>query len=283
MAAADRTDIVVGIPSFNSAATIGRVVSAVDLGLTKYFPESAAVIVNSDGGSKDGTPDVVRGARSECHTLPAAPLAEPEFTASAPPTTAFRQGQRCCAPSSSAPGPRCARLSDRRLRSAQHHPREGRTADGTGVARAVSTDVDTFGFRYDVGRNRCGAQGVPIRSGGPQQGERHRARLNGRAQPWQIFHQTGIITTLGTPVVRHHRVVQSPGENESGLVQYASRYARRPSEQQADFHVHEAEHRFLLPGGGRPSNHSGSGQFLRTTAPWISGLPGRVLPGACGK
>ena len=69
MEAVERADIVVGIPSYNSAATIGQVVAAVDLGLTKYFPESRAVIVNSDGGSRDGTPDAVRGARAECRTL----------------------------------------------------------------------------------------------------------------------------------------------------------------------------------------------------------------------
>ncbi len=53
-------DIVVGIPSFNNARTIGHVVRAVQAGLAKYFPESKAVIVNSDGGSIDGTMDVAR-------------------------------------------------------------------------------------------------------------------------------------------------------------------------------------------------------------------------------
>lgn len=52
-------DIVVGIPSFNSARTIGHVVRAVQAGLAKYFPECKAVIVNSDGGSADGTMEVV--------------------------------------------------------------------------------------------------------------------------------------------------------------------------------------------------------------------------------
>ncbi len=53
-------DIVVGIPSFNSARTIGHVVRAVQAGLAKYFPDSKAVIVNSDGGSSDGTMDIVQ-------------------------------------------------------------------------------------------------------------------------------------------------------------------------------------------------------------------------------
>ncbi|MEN6586940.1 MAG: cell wall biosynthesis glycosyltransferase [Sulfuricella sp.] len=53
-------DIVVGIPSFNNARTIGHVVRAVQAGLAKYFPDHKAVIVNSDGGSSDGTTDVVQ-------------------------------------------------------------------------------------------------------------------------------------------------------------------------------------------------------------------------------
>ncbi|MFA5370654.1 MAG: cell wall biosynthesis glycosyltransferase [Sideroxydans sp.] len=55
-----KADIVVGIPSFNSARTIGHVVRAVQAGLAKYFPELKAVIVNSDGGSSDGTMAVVQ-------------------------------------------------------------------------------------------------------------------------------------------------------------------------------------------------------------------------------
>ena len=52
-------ELVVGIPSYNNASTIGHVVRAVAAGLAKHFPGHRAVIVNSDGGSKDGTPDVV--------------------------------------------------------------------------------------------------------------------------------------------------------------------------------------------------------------------------------
>jgi glucosylglycerate synthase len=52
-------DLVVGIPSFNSARTVGQVVKAALAGLGKHFPESRAAIVNSDGGSKDGTREVV--------------------------------------------------------------------------------------------------------------------------------------------------------------------------------------------------------------------------------
>ena len=48
-------DILVGIPSYNNAKTIGRVVQAVSAGVAKYFPDLKAVLVNSDGGSMDGT------------------------------------------------------------------------------------------------------------------------------------------------------------------------------------------------------------------------------------
>lgn len=53
-------DIVVGIPSYNNARTIGHVVRALQTGLAKYFPACRAILVNSDGGSTDGTPEVVR-------------------------------------------------------------------------------------------------------------------------------------------------------------------------------------------------------------------------------
>ncbi len=55
-------EIVVGIPSYNNARTIGHVVRAVQAGFAKYFPDRKAVLVNSDGGSSDGTTDVVHEA-----------------------------------------------------------------------------------------------------------------------------------------------------------------------------------------------------------------------------
>ncbi len=54
-----KADVVVGIPSFNNARTIAHVVQAVSAGLMKHFPEARSVIINSDGGSTDGTRDVV--------------------------------------------------------------------------------------------------------------------------------------------------------------------------------------------------------------------------------
>jgi len=58
-------DIVVGIPSFNNADTIGYVARMVQQGLHQYFPQAHGVIVNSDGGSKDGTPQRVLEAVPE--------------------------------------------------------------------------------------------------------------------------------------------------------------------------------------------------------------------------
>src|SRR5512147_2261563 len=53
-------DILIGIPSYNNARTIGHVVRAVIAGLAKYFPNARSVMVNSDGGSTDGTQEEVR-------------------------------------------------------------------------------------------------------------------------------------------------------------------------------------------------------------------------------
>ena len=55
-----KADILIGIPSYNNARTIGHVVRAVQAGLAKYFQGRKSVLVNSDGGSTDGTTDVVR-------------------------------------------------------------------------------------------------------------------------------------------------------------------------------------------------------------------------------
>lgn len=57
-----RADIIIGIPSYNNVRTIGHVVRAAQAGLAKYFPQFSAVIVNSDGGSTDGTREEVLSA-----------------------------------------------------------------------------------------------------------------------------------------------------------------------------------------------------------------------------
>src|SRR2546421_8339318 len=55
-----RAALVVGIPSFRNAATIGHVTETAAEGLRRNFPEMRAVIVNADDGSNDGTSDRVR-------------------------------------------------------------------------------------------------------------------------------------------------------------------------------------------------------------------------------
>jgi hypothetical protein len=54
-----RADIMVGIPSFRNAASIGHVTRAAQAGLVQYFPDMRPVLVNADGGSPDGTRRVV--------------------------------------------------------------------------------------------------------------------------------------------------------------------------------------------------------------------------------
>ena len=48
-------DIVVGIPSYNEADSIGHVVRQADIGIREYFSGSRGVVVNVDNSSPDGT------------------------------------------------------------------------------------------------------------------------------------------------------------------------------------------------------------------------------------
>ena len=52
-------DIVIGIPSYNNADTIGRVLKAAELGLAKYFPRNKAIILVSEGGSVEDTRNAI--------------------------------------------------------------------------------------------------------------------------------------------------------------------------------------------------------------------------------
>jgi glucosylglycerate synthase len=55
-------DLLVGVPTFNHARTVGQVVQAIRAGLVKYFPRDRSVVINPDGGSSDGTADLVSAA-----------------------------------------------------------------------------------------------------------------------------------------------------------------------------------------------------------------------------
>ena len=52
-------DILVGLPTHNNAKTIEPVIRAIQAGILKCFPRERAVIINADGGSQDGTPELV--------------------------------------------------------------------------------------------------------------------------------------------------------------------------------------------------------------------------------
>jgi len=60
--AVGQVDILVGLPTLNNAATIVSVVRAVHECFTRDFPRLRTVMINSDGGSTDGTPNVIRDA-----------------------------------------------------------------------------------------------------------------------------------------------------------------------------------------------------------------------------
>jgi len=69
IAALGEVDILVGIPSYNSAKTIVHVVKAVEAGLSKYFPHCKSLLVNSDGGSSDGTMEAVRDTTVDLESI----------------------------------------------------------------------------------------------------------------------------------------------------------------------------------------------------------------------
>jgi len=60
--AVGQADILVGLPTLNNAATVVDVVRAVHGCFTRDFPRLRTVLINSDAGSTDGTPDLIRNA-----------------------------------------------------------------------------------------------------------------------------------------------------------------------------------------------------------------------------
>ena len=55
-------DIVVGLSTHNHAKTIGPVIGAIQAGILKCFPRERVAIINADGGSQDGTPELIEHA-----------------------------------------------------------------------------------------------------------------------------------------------------------------------------------------------------------------------------
>lgn len=58
-------EILIGVPSYNNVKTIGHVIEAVKIGHAKYYPGKRAVLINSDGGSTDGTCEAALAALEE--------------------------------------------------------------------------------------------------------------------------------------------------------------------------------------------------------------------------
>ena len=130
-----RADVVVGIPSYNNARTIGHVVNAAQAGLAKYFPDLRCIVLNSDGGSSDGTPDVVQGAAlGDGHLLLLAHPMFPVHRLSLPYQGDPGEGQRL---PHDLPGRRAARragLRGRGFRPAEHHARVDSASRQAGAA-----------------------------------------------------------------------------------------------------------------------------------------------------
>src|SRR5262245_42410509 len=60
--AVGQVDILVGLPTLNNASTVVEIVRAAHVSFTRDFPRLRTVMINSDGGSTDGTPELIRAA-----------------------------------------------------------------------------------------------------------------------------------------------------------------------------------------------------------------------------
>jgi glucosylglycerate synthase len=60
--AVGQVDVLVGLPTLDNAATVLDVVRAVHLCFTRDLPRLRTVMINSDGGSTDSTPELIREA-----------------------------------------------------------------------------------------------------------------------------------------------------------------------------------------------------------------------------
>jgi len=90
-------DILVGLPTHNNSKTIAPVVRAIQTGILKCFPRERAVIINADGGSQDGTPELVTSASiddvwtaSKVYTLRTLHCISTQYARTPEPGTALR-------------------------------------------------------------------------------------------------------------------------------------------------------------------------------------------------
>jgi hypothetical protein len=60
-------DILIGVPTYNNASTVGQVAQSLEQALVRNFARDRVVIVNADGGSRDGTPEVLMSDPEQKH------------------------------------------------------------------------------------------------------------------------------------------------------------------------------------------------------------------------
>ncbi len=53
-------DLIIGVPLYNNAPTLGKVLEAIRAGIARHFPQKKTVLVCSDGGSTDGSGEVFK-------------------------------------------------------------------------------------------------------------------------------------------------------------------------------------------------------------------------------
>jgi glucosylglycerate synthase len=90
-------DILVGVPTHNNAHTIQPVLQTIQAGILKCFPRERVVIINADGGSHDGTRELVTGVSiddvwraSKTYTLRTLHAISTEYGRTPEPGTALR-------------------------------------------------------------------------------------------------------------------------------------------------------------------------------------------------
>ena len=90
-------DILVGVPTHNNAKTVGPIVETIQAGILRFFPRERTAIINADGGSRDGTPQLVVSAaigdaqsRSKLYALRTLRSISTEYASSPAGGTALR-------------------------------------------------------------------------------------------------------------------------------------------------------------------------------------------------
>lgn len=82
--AVGQVDVLVGIPTLNNASTVQPVVGAVSEAFARFFPRERTLLLNSDGGSTDDTPSLVRASSPDPATVTVSHRLRTEHRISAP-------------------------------------------------------------------------------------------------------------------------------------------------------------------------------------------------------